>query len=405
MVKKSGALYFLLVFVASVVYADVTRTRGLIFRDSTADCPGYTLFAPMPYNVASLIDTAGMLVHSWWGSYKSGLSVNLCPNGLLLRTCQGGNPVFLGGGGSGGRAEMVDWDGVAVWAFDYSSSTYCQHHDAIMLPNGNILMIVWDLKSRDDAIAAGRGPNLLVYNTLWPDHLIEVMPGPDSVVWEWHVWHHLVQDYDSTKANYGDPWQHPELIDLNYVAGLAVADWNHCNSIAYNPALDQIVISSRQFSEIWVIDHSTTREEARGHSGGRYCKGGDLLDRWGNPQTYRRQEIISQTLFGQHDAQWIKDGLGGAGHFLAFNNGYGRIPNFSPVDEFVPPIDSPGFYHIGFDSAFGPAAPLWQYAATPPASMYSSLISGCERLINGNTLVCDGLRGTIFEVTPNSRCV
>lgn len=169
------------------------------------------------------------------------------------------------------------------------------------------------------------------------------MPGSDSVVWEWHVWDHLVQDYDSTKANYGNPRKHPELTDLNYVSGLAVADWNHCNRIVYNPVLDQIVISSRQFSEIWVIDHSTTRRDARGHSGERYGKGGDLLYRWGNHQTYRRHEIVSQTLFGQHDAQWVREGLVGAGHILVLNNGYGRMPNFSTVDEFIPPSIHPNF--------------------------------------------------------------
>ncbi len=400
---RIALLVLCLLLFATPGYAADIRTMGLIFRDSTADFPGYTLFAPMSYNVAYLIDNNGMMVHSWTGTYWPGLSVYLCPNGLLLRTCQVGNGVFFGGGGSGGRVELVDWDGAVVWAFDYSTSTYCQHHDAIMLPNGNILMIAWELKSREEAIAAGRNPDLLVYNALWPDHLVEVNPATDSIVWEWHIWDHLIQDYDSTKPNYGDPRAYPELIDLNYVSGMAVADWNHCNGVAYNQELDQILLSSRQFSEVWVIDHSTTIEQARSHSGGRYGRGGDLLYRWGNPRTYRRQETIGQTLFGQHDAQWIEPGLPGAGHILLFNNGYGRVPTYSTVDEFVPPMDSLGFYHLGADSAYGPAAPIWQYVPALPESLYSSLISGCQRLPNGNTLVCSGLNGTILEVTPDGR--
>jgi len=377
----------------------------LILYDSTTTSSGYTLFAPMPYNVTYLIDNAGMQVHSWSGNYQPGLAVYLCPDGLLLRTCQLTNSVFGSGGGIGGRVELVDWDGNVVWSYTYSNNEHCQHHDAIRLPNGNVLMIAWEYKSRNQAIAAGRNPNLLIYNALWPDHLIEVNPENDSIVWEWHVWDHLIQDYDSTKPNYGNPREHPELIDLNFVSGLAVADWNHCNSVAYNPELDQIVVSSRQFSEIWIIDHSTTSAEAASHTGGRYGHGGDLLYRWGNPRTYRRQETVGQTLFGQHDAHPIEPGLPGAGNMLIFNNGYGRTPTYSTVDEVVLPMDSAGFYHLGEDSAYGPAGPIWQFVASPPESVYSSLISGCQRLPNGNTLLCVGLSGVFLEVTPANRIV
>ena len=35
--------------------------------------------------------------------------------------------------------------------------------------------------------------------------------------WEWHLWDHLVQDHDSTLANFGDVAAHPELMDINFV--------------------------------------------------------------------------------------------------------------------------------------------------------------------------------------------
>jgi len=380
-------------------------TMGLLYHDTAATSPGYTMFPPMPYHVGYLIDNDGMLVQSWDGSYKPGASANLCEDGQFLRTCYLGNATFTGGG-SGGRAELVDWDGQVTWSFDYSSNLVCQHHDAVRLPSGNVLMIAWEYKTRTAAVAAGRKPQLLPYACLWPDHLIEVDPGTDSIVWEWHVWDHLVQDFDSTKQNYGDPRAHPELLDLNFVVGQAVADWNHSNSVAYNPELDQVIISSRQLSEIWVVDHSTTIAEAAGHTGGRYGRGGDLLYRWGNPRAYRRETTVGQTLFGQHDVHWIASSLPGAGNLLVFNNGYGRTPvAYSTVDEFVPPMDSAGFYHLGPDSAFGPAAPVWRYVPTPADSYYCSTISGCQRLVNGNTLVCYGETGVMVEVTPEGRIV
>ena len=85
-------------------------------------------------------------------------------------------------------------------------------------------------------------------------------------------------------------------------------DWTHVNAVCYNPELDQIMLSVHSFSEVWIIDHSTTTEEAASHSGGRRGKGGDLLYRWGNPRAYRSGTRADQRLFAQHDAHWIAQG-------------------------------------------------------------------------------------------------
>jgi hypothetical protein len=376
------------------------RTMGLILCDSAA-CPGYTLFAPWRYPITYLIDNLGRYIHSWPSAYRPGHMAYLLDDGSLLRAADVGNPWF--GGGTGGRVEIIEWDGTLRWAFDYSSDSFCQHHDIKRLPNGNVLMIACEYKSRAQAIAAGRQPRLLPANQLWPDHLIEVNPVTNSIVWDWHVWDHLVQDFEPELPNYGVVRDHPELLDLNYVPCGAGADWTHCNAIAYNPELDQISISSRLFSEIWVIDHSTTPHEAHGHMGGRYGHGGDLLYRWGDAQAYRRGSAADRHLFFQHDIQWIPAGYPGAGHFLVHNNGVDVWRQYSTVDEFAAPLDSPGFYHRASDSAFGPDGTLWSFGDS--TWFYSNIISGCERQFNGNTLVCEGLSGTLFEVTPDHRLV
>jgi hypothetical protein len=180
----------------------------------------------------------------------------------------------------------------------------------------------------------------------------------------------------------------------------------HVNAVDYNADLDQIVLSSPSFCEIWIIDHSTTTEEAKGHTGGRWGKGGDILYRWGNPRAYRNGTKLDQRLFSQHNIQWIPKGLSGAGHLLVFNNGSGRTPeDYSSVDEFVPPTDKDGRYTRGKRGPFGPANALWSYSAPNKKDFYSFFISGAQRLPNGNTLINSGATGVVFEVTPEFETV
>jgi hypothetical protein len=408
--------YSLLSIVLTVVIGHspilAQQTVGLFLNDEDSFV-GYTLFAPMPSEMTYLISNEGKLVQSWLSGYQPGLSVYLLENGNLLRTAEydpWGSRFTVGG--RGGRVEEYAWDGALVWEYDYTSNLYRQHHDIERLPNGNVLLVAWEYVSHDDAVAAGRDPLLLPDNELWPDHVVEVEPvGPagGTIVWAWHVWDHVIQDRDPTKGNFGAVADHPELIDLNFVGSGGIpgkADWNHVNSIDYHPAFDQIVLSSHGFSEIWVIDHSTTIEEAAGHTGGNSGKGGDLLYRWGNPQTYRAGGSGDQRLFKQHDARWIETGHPGEGNILIFNNGRGRPGgNHSSVDEIEPPVDEFGHYSLTPGSAYGPSGLSWSYTADPPADFYAQGISGAHRLANGNTLICDGPNGTFFEVTAGLEMV
>ncbi len=383
-----------------------STTIGLLQNDTNAFV-GYTLCESERARTAYLIDNKGCYVHSWRSSYLPAHTNYLLEDGSLLHAGCVGNPDFTGGG-NGGRVERFDWDGNLTWAWEYSNTVHCQHHDIEPLPNGNVLLVAWELKTRAEALAAGRNPAKLTANKLWPDHIVEVDTATDSIVWEWHVWDHLVQDYDSTKTNYGVVADHPELVDLNYTTtGNIAADWIHTNAIDYNPQFDQIITSANQFSEVWVIDHSTTTEEARGHSGGRYGMGGDLLYRWGNPQAYRAGGTVDRKLYAEHDARWIEPGLPGAGHMMVFNNGGARPGSrYSTVDEFIPACDSAGNYaRPAPGTPFGPATQCWIYAATPPTSLYSATISGAHRLPNGNTIICEGNSGFFFEVTHDSQVV
>lgn len=357
---------------------------------------GATLFAPLGLTTTYLINESGDPIQSWESDHGPGLSVYLLDDLTLLRTASpGGNGVFGQTGGAGGRVEQYDWDGSLLWEFDYSTPEYMLHHDIEYLPGGNILMIAWEYKSAAEAVAAGRDPSLLADGELWPDKVIEVEPAGASggnIVWEWHVWDHLIQDFDATKENYGVVADHPEKIDINMILGQGKADWTHCNAVDYHPGLGQVLLTVHNFSEIWIIDHNTTTEEAAGEAG-------DLVYRWGNPRAYGRGGGSDQQLFVPHDGRWIEDDCPGAGDILIFNNGKGRSGgDYSTVDQITPPEDGGGTYYLDAGEAYGPVAPNWTYQAIPASGFYADHISGAQRLPDGNTLICNGPAGTFFEV-------
>lgn len=413
--------------------------RGLLVNSPQA-LQGYTLLAPIMSSRTYLLDMQGRVVRTWDSESSGSLSTYLLENGHLLRHAKVSEQAFGDGPGAAGHIQEFTWEGELVWDFKFASPTQLSHHDICRMPNGNILLIVWEKKTPEEAVAAGRRPETVGKSLLLPDSIIEVKPTGKTtgkIVWEWHVWDHLVQDHDSSKANFGDVSAHPELIDLNFGEGTIAsiiakpeerkkledlgyigastpgrkpapvrADWLHVNAVAYHPEFDQIMLSSPEFNEIWIIDHSTTTAEAASHKGGRYGQGGDLLYRWGNPRAYRAGTVKDQKLFYQHNAHWIPKGLPGEGHLLVFNNGTKRPGGaHSTVDELALPVRPDGHYEHTPGKAYGPDGPVWSYAAPKRIDFFSSFISGTHRLPNGNTFICSGANGTLFEVTPDKQVV
>ncbi|MBW1916001.1 MAG: aryl-sulfate sulfotransferase [Deltaproteobacteria bacterium] len=381
---------------------------GVVKHDTKKTFKGYTLFAPKHWLTTHLIDMEGREINSWKSDYEPGQSVYLLKNGNLLHCCMTKNQDFIGGG-EGGRIEEYNWEGDMVWSLWYSDSTKLAHHDIEPMPNGNILMMVVEKKTPEDMIAAGfssstSGRQGRGDGSLFAEYIVEIERFGSkgyNEVWEWHIWDHLVQDNDPSKANYGVVADHPGRLTASAGRG---GFWNHGNSIDYNPKLDQIILSARGQSELWVIDHSTTTEEAKGRTGGKYGKGGDLLYRWGNPAMYGAGTRDDQKLFLQHDPHWILPGCPGEGNILIYNNGKGR--GYSTVEEIVPPVDKNGFYpKLKPGEAYEPKEQHWVFTTEPKSKMYSTEISGAQRLPNGNTLVCAGTYGRFMEVTPDKEIV
>lgn len=372
--------------------------RPVLAQQSAQPHPGYNLYTLLGSTDTYLMDNNGNVVHTWVASSRPTFSVYLLENGDLLRIGVVQNSTFVGAGTGGGLVERLDANSSVVWSYTLSSDTEHRHHDIEPLPNGNVLMIAWEMITGAEAIAAGRDPLLLPDDELWPDKIVEVDPTTNQVVWEWRVWDHLVQDYDAAKPRYGTVADHPELIDLNFVRGAGSADWLHTNRVDYNAELDQIILSVHGFNEAWIIDHATTTAEAAGPAG-------DLVYRWGNPQAYDSGTADDQVFYGQHDAQWIEAGLAGTGNILVFNNGRGRPEGaYSSIEELTPPVDVNGNYTLD-GAAYGPDAVTWNYTADPPTDLYSQNNSGAQRLGNGNTLICEGDDGDFIEVSPQGEVV
>ena len=299
-------------------------------------------------------------------------------------------------------------DNNLLWSCELNDSLNRLHHDITIMPNGNVLMIAWERETPGEILQAGFDTTALANDVLWPGMVIEVSETTGEIVWEWHAWDHLIQDFDDSKVNYGDVAAHPELIDANYDTGNSNSSWMHTNAIDYDGVNDHVLLGIPRFSEVWIIDHSTTTGQAAGHTGGFSGAGGDLLYRWGNPATYRAGDSTDQKLFFQHDAHYLDDFVDQAhphfGKVGVFNNRPG--PDFSSANIFNPPFDMYEGVFPMTGNVWGPVDFDWSFTYPgDPTSLYSTGLSSMQLLGNGNYLICSGRQGYSFEVTPGNEIV
>lgn len=293
----------------------VLNNEHLAFSSDAGSSSGLTLIAPIATSTTYLIDDFGEVKHQWENSSSPGLSAYLLPSGNLLRT---GNVAtgFFTSGGKGGVIEELDWNGSAVWSLSYNDEAKSLHHDIEPMANGNVLALTWEDRE-----------------TIWSEVIVEIeKTGSEggNVVWRWDVFDHLDElGLNPNQAN--------------------TEDWLHLNSIDYNQASNQVLVSSRSMNQLWIINKDD-----------------------GSVAT-----ISSVALSGQHDAKWIDDS-NSASNITLYDNG----SSFSRSLELDPQMSSILFSYGNSDSEF----------------FYSSRISGVQRLSNGNTLICAGVDGLIIEI-------
>jgi hypothetical protein len=379
----------------------VGAERPIAATDHERVSPGYVLIEPAYVKPMFLVNNDKEVVATFENDYYS--FTKLQDDGTRLASSIVWEDVFQYGGGQRGCLEEYATDGSLNWRLMLATKNYIQHHDMVKLDNGNVLTIVWERVPAAQAVALGRNPEHVAENgDFWFDGIIEVNPKTAEIVWEWSARHHLIQDFDPGKENYGVVADHPEKLDINAIHfnrdGSVKADWTHVNAMDYDPELDQIIFYSNYLSEVYIIDHSTTPYESQGDKG-------DLLWRWGNPANYDRGSEEDRRLFNKHDVQWIRPGLDGAGEIMIYNNGDGQLRPYTTVIQFAPELNADGSYILGEGEPYGPEELTWEYNPPEEEKFLSFFISGAQRLPNGNTLVNQGAGAKVREVTADGEIV
>lgn len=388
---SSNIKLVLVILLSTLVHDRVTAQDGLRFFDDRA-LEGYTLY--QSDNNAVLIDNCGRLIHQWT-EVAARFHPKLLPNGNLIYI-----EIF---------SEKIiekDWDDNIVNEINVADNDLEPDYEVILLENGNYLCLGRRSFSPSEFIALGYnyGNNGLgTPNQV--DVVMELDRNSGEVVWLWDISDHVIQERDSNAANFGDVSAHPELFNMD---AISTFDWTFeesfmINGFDYNPELEQIALSIRKMSEVVIIDRSTTTQEAAGHSGGKYGKGGDILYRWGNPQNYGKGDAGNQKLFFQHNPNWIQYGEH-AGKLIIYNNGLGG-PFFSTAPIIELPIDDSGNYLLEEGEAFEPAFPELEYGGSLGVSFFSGYTSAAKVLANGNILITVGGDDRVFELLPDGTLV
>ena len=362
---------------------------GVEFVDlEVVERDGLVLVAGNGGKKIALINKTGHSLHTWNLQHPLGNDFQLLPNGDILamfkiNTTLNPNLTF---GGFGGSVQIIGPDGEIKWQFDdLINDTMLPHHDVELLPNGNILVMVWESLNQSDAADLG----IDCVTDLAYESIYEVNVTSNSIEWKWRSIDHYIQDRHPDKPNFGNITSNAHKIDFNlntnHPKHSRSGDIMHANGIDYDEENNLIYLSVNFYNEVWVIDHSTTIEQASNHTGGNYGKGGDLVYRFGNSAAYQSNESI---IFSKvHFPNLIENpDILGYGNILVFSNG---LYNISTVFELSLPVsDYP---------TMTPPEIVWSYSNE---NLFAGIVSGADRGRNNNTYIAEGDYG-VWEVTPD----
>jgi len=334
---------------------------------------------------SAIIDKQGYILNEYFFENRLGNDLEILPNGEFLGIFKTDDRDDFSFGGSGGILRRVTADNQTLWEYTIASETELAHHDLELLPNGNVLTMVWEEIPTEQAQALGaqtQGP-------IYTEKLVEIDPNTNQIVWQWRSVEHLVQDVDEHASTYGSIRENQRKININYNSDMENGDWMHANGITYDHKRDLIFMTVNFYDEVWVIDHSTTTAQASTPIGGDYAVGGDLVYRFGNPAAYGSD---TPSIFNRvHHPNFSNDSHT---QMLFYSNGIDAEQ--STVFELQLPFQ----LVLDPEHEYLPTE-VWRF--TDP-ELYNRIVSGAVKLPNGNVLICEGDFG-FWEVTPAGQVV
>jgi hypothetical protein len=372
---------------AVLFFLTTAFTAGIPTLSNSMSAGGYVLTGAYGGTTTVLLDSAGKVAFKWdhnnLPNRLNGYSSYLLENGNLLRSAIVAESLVVKEmAPRQGIIEEIDPSGNVVWRFTLADDDFMLHHDMKPMPNGHILATSFIYQTKEDLKTSGVDTSIMkgligaAQQFVLSEKIIEIdtvkANGGPKIIWEWRMPDHIIKG-DSAAT-------HPELFSGTMNSTLFYQQWVHLNGLDYNEELDMILFSSRLFSELFIIDHGLTTQEAAGHTGGKRGKGGDILYRWGKPANYKASGAT--TLNVLHCVNWIPKGYPGAGNIIFFHNN--TAASKSQVIEIKPPMDANGNFAHTAGESFGPAEPAWIFS--PAKGFFSFSMSSALRLPNGNTL-------------------
>ncbi|MBA7496643.1 hypothetical protein ES702_07252 [subsurface metagenome] len=317
---------------------------GVIYHDPLKADNGYTLFCPAGTKDVWLIDMEGHIVHHWRVPYNISGKVLLLPHGNLLVACRAKTAEELGlpHEFSGLGGLFLEVD----WDGNlvWQAEVPYQSHDFQFMDNGHVIF------------------NSFHPSGILPDEIaVRVKGGRPGTELDGKIWGDSLPEIDRDGKTVWE-WKAYEHLDPEIDAICMLenrSQWPYINSVWFCRD-GNILLSTRYLNQVTKIEYPSGRVI------GRYGRG---------------------RLAHQHDCRDLDNG-----NILLFDNGSHRHnyePSYSRAVEIDPNTDEI----------------VWEYKADPPCDFYSACCSGCERLPNGNTVICDSEIGRIFEVTKKGELV
>jgi hypothetical protein len=371
-----------------------------IFRPDKA-YSGYTLFCVDDFG-SFLIDMRGNVMHQWKNIGTADHPVKMLPGGHVMGAT--GKLGRIIGHEDSNDLAIADWNDKIIWSYPKAG----MHHD--FEREGNPV----------GYYAPGLEPNLTGGKTMilsnkvvkkakisdkpLLDDIIYIIDDQGKIIWEWLASDHIDEMGFSIEAR-NTMYRYPNYV-MARTPGIVGGDWIHLNTASWvgpNKWYDQgdqrfhpenIIYDGRQTNTTGIIDHKTGKIV--------WHMGPDF-------ESTRELREIGCTV-GLHHAHVIPKGLPGEGHILIFDNG--GFAGFGAPNPTAPYGMNNARREYSRIIEIDPVAMkiVWDYDGNKGGyrdiyKFFSDYVSSAQRLPNGNTLICEGAVGRLFEVTPKGETV